>query len=137
MPEVPDRHELVRWFEEHGELDRLTEVVADRFSRGSIADASRALTDLGEMLEAHFAAEEQVYFPLIERLAGGHPSVVVAAALGHKKIRERLDQLSQLVEGGELAAARRGLDVLLARLRKHEADEARLVRELRALSSSA
>lgn len=131
MPEVPDAQELIRWFEEHGELDRLTEVAQNELSSGRIGRATRAMAELGEALEAHFAAEEEVYFPLIKQIVGGYSSVVVAAELGHKKIRERFELLTELLADGDLAAARQGFDLLLARLRRHEADEARIARELR------
>ena len=54
----------------------------------------------------------------------------IAAAL-----RKNLEDLRVLIDGGDLAAARSGLDVLLERFRSHEVEEAKLIARLEELST--
>jgi hemerythrin len=134
MSELADGESLARWWEEHSELDALVEAVEETMGGGDVAAAGRALEKLDDALEAHFSVEENVYFPLVERFSPLHSSVVEAARLGHKKIRGRMEDLRQLVDRGEIGAARRALFVLLDRFRTHESEERKLIRELETLA---
>ena len=127
---------LKRWWEEHSELDALVDVVVDALQHGGIASAASSLEDLAGALEAHFGVEETAYFPLVERLSPEQRPTIDAARLGHRKIRERLEDLRELVENGDLRAARAALYVLLERFRAHELEETKLVARLEALAST-
>lgn len=129
-PEFPD---FQRWWEEHSQLDRLVEELESALVRGAIGPAIAALDELTSTLEAHFTVEEEVYFPLLGTLDPAHQPSLDAARLGHNKIRERLEQLRQLVDGGEVPAARRALRVVLDRFRMHEEEEEKLVGRLERL----
>jgi iron-sulfur cluster repair protein YtfE (RIC family) len=134
MDRLAEEQSLARWWEEHSELDGLVEAVEQTMGEGDAARAAQALEQLDEALDAHFAVEEQVYFPLVERFSPLHSSVVQAARLGHTKIRERMRSLRGLVENGEIGPARRALLVLLDRFRTHETEERKLILELEALA---
>jgi iron-sulfur cluster repair protein YtfE (RIC family) len=133
MQDVPDAQGIDRWWEEHAELARMVDSVAEALDGGAIETVSGALEELADALEGHFSVEELTYFPLIEQFSARHASAVAGARLGHAKLRERLEDLRDLVEVGELSAARRGLGVLLARFRDHEEEEEKMVRALKAV----
>ena len=124
-----------RWWEEHSELDTLVAVVVEALGRGEIAPAARGLEDLSAALETHFGIEESAYFPMVERLSPEHGTALHAAQLSHRLIRKSLEDLRALIDGGDLAAARSGLDVLLERFRSHEVEEAKLIARLEELST--
>ncbi len=104
--------------------------------RGSLARTSQALEELEAALDAHFTVEERVYFPLIEKLSPERHTSIQAAREDHLRISELLDELRDLVECGELTAARRALAKLLDRFRDHEIQEAKLIEDLEALECS-
>ena len=137
MNGLADSKSFQRWWQEHSELDGLVREVEARMALGSLAKTSRALEGLESALDAHFTVEERVYFPLIEKLSTSRHTSIQAARAGHLGIVKLLDELRDLVEGGELAAARRGLARLLDRFRDHEIHEAKLIEELEALECSA
>ncbi len=132
-----DSESFQRWWQEHSELDRLVRAVEARMGRGSLARTSQALEELEAVLDAHFTVEERVYFPLIEKLSPERHTSIQAAREGHLGISELLDELRDLVECGELAAARRALANLLDQFRDHEIHEAKLIGDLEALECSA
>lgn len=121
---------LESWWEQHSRLDQLVLGLEGAFSNGSIGAASEALDALTDALEEHFGLEEQVYFPLVERLSREHAPAIQAAKLGHQRVRERLEQVRELIGEGQLVPARRALHLLLERFRTHEADETRLIEAL-------
>jgi hypothetical protein len=127
---------MQRCWQEHSELDALVERVVEALGRGAISPVAESLEDLAGTLEAHFGIEESAYFPLVERLSPDQRSALDAARLGHRKIRERLEDLRELVENGDLRAARAALDVLLDRFRAHEVEEAKLIARLEQLSAT-
>jgi iron-sulfur cluster repair protein YtfE (RIC family) len=125
-----DPQEFERWWQEHSELDRLVSGLERAFNEGSIAAAGAALEELADSLEEHFGVEERVYFPLVEQLSQGHAPAVQAARLSHSKVRERLEQVRELVAEGKLVPAREALGLLLERFRAHEAEETQLIAQL-------
>jgi hypothetical protein len=130
MNGLADRSSLERWWEEHSELDRLVAAVEESLSGGRVDVSRGALDELAAALESHFDVEERVYFPLVERFSPEHAAIVRAARLGHVKVVETLENLRDLVERGQVGAARRILALLLERFRTHETEEARLIAEL-------
>ena len=137
MNGLADSESFQRWWQEHSELDGLVQEVEARMALGSLAKTSRALEGLESALDAHFTVEECVYFPLIEQLSPSRHTSIQAARTGHLGIVKLLDELRDLVECGELAAARRGLARLLDRFRDYEIHEAKLIEDLEALECSA
>jgi hypothetical protein len=119
-----------RWWKEHSELDELVEVIRLKLARGALSAASLSVDRLATRLEGHFATEEELYFPLIERVSPRAAQLLGAVRSTHQKLREGLEDLLALVENGEAAAARRALAVLLHRLSQHEAEEVDLIAEL-------
>lgn len=121
---------LENWWQDHSELDYLVAAVATTIAGGSAAAASAALEDFAGALYAHLEVEEDVYFPLIERLAPEHASTIRDARLAHLDLRQRIDALRSHLAQGELEAARDGLRQMLDEFRAHERLEAGLIADL-------
>ena len=130
MEGLADAASFVRWWDEHSELDELILEVEQAIGQKGAARAGAALERFCEAMEMHFAVEETVSFPLVERASPRHRAVLAAARLAHQKIRESLEDLRELVELARFAAAQRALAVLLDRFCAHEAAEESLIREL-------
>ena len=130
------RSGIERWWQEHSELDRLVADVKIAMTSGSTQTADAALEELFEALEAHFKVEEDVYFPLIEKTSDRHTDVLRGARLGHRRIRESLEDVRSLVERAEFAGAERSLAILLDHFRAHEDAETQLIRDLETLGAS-
>jgi hypothetical protein len=132
----PLRRDLERWWQDHSELDYVIDALLTMIDRGSAAAASNALEDLAGAMEAHLEIEEEVYFPLIERLAPEHASTVGAARRTHLDLREHIASLRDHLAQSELEAARGALTKLLRELRTHEQMEAQLIADLGCPQSS-
>lgn len=127
----PDQLALPRWWEEHSELDQVVAEVAQTLASGGLDRTLGAVSALKATLERHFYVEETIYFPLIERFAPEEGSSVRAAQLGHSRMRRTLNDLQELLSGGDRPGARRVLAQLLAGLNEHEAHEEQLIRRLK------
>lgn len=136
MKSLADSNSLERWWQEHSELDRLVRGLDATLARATLEKTLEALEELESVLDSHFAVEEGVYFPLIEKLSPDHGAIVRVARDSHLEICKVLDDLRQLVEGGQLAAARPVLNQLLEHFRVHEEHEAKLVADLEALQQA-
>ena len=126
---------LQRWWQENCDLDGVVEAVRLKLGRGALSEAGESLGRLATVLEGHFATEEDLYFPLIERASPRISGWLAAARSGHEKVREALEDLHALVESGDLASAQRALAALLHRLHIHEIEEVKLIAELQRLAS--
>ena len=127
---------LQRWWQDHSELDQLVGKLQDATERQSVAAASAALEELAEALEGHFTVEEEVYFPLVERLRPELAETMKDARMAHLTLRGQLDQLRGLLSDGDREAARGVLGALLELFRRHEALEERLIADLSSLASA-
>lgn len=121
-----------RWWQEHSELDQLVTELDGALRDGSSARASGALEDLTEAFRTHLAVEEEVYFPLLERLLPEQTPGIRSARLAHQDLLHDLDRMQGNLAGEDLAAARETLGSLLRRFREHEQEEAQMVAKLRA-----
>ena len=132
---VSTRHTAVfeRWWEEHSELDQLVEAARDALSSGSRFRSSEALEDLAAALECHLAIEEDVYFPLLERLLPGTAPGIRAALEAHEKLRDEIGRMRSELTRFDLASVQDGLARLLQTFHEHEKHEARMVAPLRTI----
>ncbi len=125
-----EAHSMERWWEEHSELDQLVSGLAGALERSGAAAASAALQDLCDAMDAHFDAEEGVYFPLLERLSPTHGAAVKAAREGHARSRGDLEKLRSHLSDDELDRARGLMGELMVLFDDHEQAESRLIAEL-------
>ena len=122
---------LERWWEEHSELDHLVGGLEATLQAGSAARASEALEDLAAALTSHLSAEEDVYFPLLERLLPESSAAVRQARVAHRDLLGEFDRIRDQLAASDLISARSTLERLLWRFRDHEQREARLIAQLR------
>ncbi len=130
MEKVTDTESLKRWWQEHSELDQLVEDVQSAMAQGSSQSAGTALEELSEALDAHFTVEENVYFPLIEKVSPRHSPALQGVRQGHQKIRETLEDLRDLIERAQFTPAKRTLALLLDHFHEHEVAETSLINDL-------
>ena len=122
---------LERWWEEHSELDHLVSGLEATLQAGSAARASEALEDLAEALISHLSVEEDVYFPLLERLLPEAAAAVRQARVAHRDLLSEFDRIRDQLATSDLISARSTLERLLWRFRDHERRESQLIAQLR------
>jgi iron-sulfur cluster repair protein YtfE (RIC family) len=120
-----------RWWQEHSELDHLVSDLEEAMGSDSNARASQALEELSEALRSHLSVEEDVYFPLLERLLPDVAEGVGKARLAHRELLSDLDKIRDQLSTADLPAARSTLGHLLRGFRDHEKAEAEMVARLR------
>jgi hemerythrin-like domain-containing protein len=120
-----------RWWQEHSELDQYVTELELALNSSSAARASEALEDLTEALRAHLTVEEDVYFPLLERLLPDQAPGIQEACVAHRDILSDVDQMQDQLSSSDLTGARSTLKTLLRRFRDHEQAEAKMVARLR------
>jgi iron-sulfur cluster repair protein YtfE (RIC family) len=125
-----------RWWQEHSELDQLVSELEAALHTESNARASQALEELSEALRSHLAVEEDVYFPLLERLLPDSATGVQSARLAHRHLLVDLEKLREDLTQPDLTGARSTLEKLLRGFREHEQAEAEMVARLRSEPSS-
>jgi hemerythrin-like domain-containing protein len=121
---------IERWWQDHGDLDYQVGAVVHALTQRGVAAASAAIEDFADALEDHLGVEEEVYFPLIERLAPKHAPAVQRARFAHLELRDGIDKLREQLMRGELEPARRSFTALIAQLRSHEKMEGRVIADL-------
>lgn len=127
---------LDRWWEMNSELDRAVEAILLALDVGALYEAGASLRHLATTLEGHFATEESLYFPLIERVAPSSVERVASARSGHDRARTVLEDLRILLENRDFGSVRRTLVALLQGLRAHEIEESKLISDLRRLAAA-
>jgi len=107
-----------------------------------LRDFDRALTGgdrqrVGEVfegyrsaLEAHFALEEEVFFPGLHGLHPEHSDELNALSDDHATFAEELDRLAEILLHDGLESFGRAFRDLVADLGQHEQQEERIVRRL-------
>ncbi len=123
-------HSIERWWEEHSELDELVSALAGALDQSNVSPASAALKDLRDAVDAHFDAEEGVYFPLLEKLSPAHGADVRAACEVHAQVRGDLEKIRSHLSDDELDRARALMGELMVLFDDHEQAESRLIAEL-------
>lgn len=118
---------IERWWRDHNDLDYQVGAVVHALTQRGVTAASAAIEDFAAALEDHLGVEEEVYFPLIERLAPEHASAVQRARFSHLELRDGIDELREQLMRGELIPARRSFTALIALLRSHEEREGRII----------
>jgi DNA-binding FadR family transcriptional regulator len=127
VTEASETLTALRWWQEHSALDLMVEALVEALD-GRDAEAARAAAEeLARAVDTHVREEEDVYFPVIERLAPEQAEFVRKARQTHVELHENLAAIQSTLAEGDLEAARRTLTELLDRLRLHEQAEASLI----------
>ena len=135
-PEISQRAELRRWWEEHSKLDKLVEAFIQTLREGSVPAAIGALDELAQAFETHMSVEEDVYFPLVEKLHGAQIPLVREAREFHPNLRAGLAEIRSRLDQRDPAAAHQKLSSLLDLFRLHEQTESKLIATLEHPASS-
>jgi len=120
-----------RWAREHGEIDLLIGELAEAVLSHSLEYARTAVAELSLAMDAHFVAEEEIYFSLVGSINPAYGVEIEEARKFHDELRGRLHEIRTHLDESRLRGARQGLIALLKRLRLHERREALLLRTLR------
>jgi hypothetical protein len=127
---APDPLEAFRWWQEHSALDVMVAALVEAIDADDASAAREAADELAHALDAHAHEEEDVYFPIIERLAPEQADAVRAARAVHVEIRADVDALRDELRGDDVQRARPALVELLDLFHGHEQAETRLIAEL-------
>jgi len=110
---------------DHERLDGILGETKRHVGAGSRQEAARRFADFREGLERHIVLEEEVLFPVLEKLTGmtdGGPTAVMRAE--HREIRRLLGEVASILEGeseGDTVAPMAALTgILLAHNGKEE-----------------
>lgn len=91
---------------------------ADHSAENLARQAAKAVAFARSEGENHFALEEQILFPLIERELGGHP-LLEGLRQEHAELRELAARLAEAPSAGDLEAF---VSLLRGHVRKEEAE---------------
>jgi len=116
---------------QHRQLDQLYGVVLGALEDRSAQAAATAFRRFQEACRAHFAMEDEVYFPALHGLRPELDADLAALVEEHRALEAVLAELEALFEAGRLAEAENALDRLVPRLAAHEGQEERLLDGLR------
>jgi len=115
--------------DDHRRLDQRFAEAKRALAGGDAAGAARAFAEFRAGLERHIALEEQVLFPIFERLtgtAGGGPTHVMRVE--HTEMKKLMAEISSALERGSAAAELTSpFAYLTARLQAHNGKEERIL----------
>jgi len=111
----------------HGLCDELFSVAEQAVAENNWTDAGPAFVEFVLTCEKHFAKEEQVLFPQIER-ANGHPGgPTQVMRMEHQQMRGLFDDLSQLIQDEERDEFLGGAETLLILMQQHNMKEEQIL----------
>jgi iron-sulfur cluster repair protein YtfE (RIC family) len=124
------RREALRIASQHHQLDQFHEVFENALARGDGAAAELSFARFADALVAHFAIEEQVYFPALHGRDVAAASELAELAREHETLRGAVDEILVSLRAGNLPACEAAVAAWLPRLVLHERrEEALLARE--------
>lgn len=124
------RREALRIASQHHQLDQFHEVFENAMARGDAAAAELSFARFADALVAHFAIEEQVYFPALHGRDVAAASELAELAREHETLRSAVDEILVALRAGDLPACEAAVGAWLPRLVLHERrEEALLSRE--------
>lgn len=128
MSENGRRDPLSKIRDAHGRIDAWFET-----TRSALAsdDAATACAQLRDLLEAHFAQEEELYFPTLWQLRPDHEKTLRGLIAGHASYLGKVDKTIELVGAGQVEAAVTCFEELQTQFAAHELEEEETLRALR------
>jgi hemerythrin len=109
---------------QHRRLDSLFSDACDAFRQEGTLEAVREVfAELREALETHFDQEDRLYYPAIAALRTELKPQLEAFVESHRRFRQRIESIDDLLTRGDLAAAHRAVETLAAAFEQHEAAE--------------
>ena len=114
------KHEEERISFQYEELNWLFAAVYSALNRSAVHIAREAFTRFADALEAHFALEDELYFPALQGLRTDLGPALETLVDEHCELRGRLAELRALFSVGEAVTSRERLGELAALLADHE-----------------
>jgi iron-sulfur cluster repair protein YtfE (RIC family) len=121
---------LVALREGHAKFERTASALGQALAGKDKPEAARLFRVLEELVERHMSSEEEIGFPLAERLAPTQASSIKSLRLAHISMRSDLATVGEQIERGHLNAAHTVLDGLVQSMEAHEALEDKLISAL-------
>ena len=116
---------------DHRRLDRLLAEAKCRLAAADIGRAAAEFAEFREGLERHFAAEEAVLFPALERCARSSGCEVTRILrIEHAVLQGLMEAVSQALSGASQPRHASQLPALTARIYAHNGKEERLLHPL-------
>jgi hemerythrin-like domain-containing protein len=124
---------------DHRRCDRLLTNAESAVGRGEWGLVVQSVADLGKAMVRHFALEEEVLFPELEKVAPGAGGPASVMRIEHLQVRSLLTELDGAVEAEEPGEVLGNLETLLMLLQQHNAKEEAILYPLadRALAGAA
>jgi iron-sulfur cluster repair protein YtfE (RIC family) len=117
---------------QHRQLDEFHERVARALEHGEPAEVRSAFTRFRDALEAHFAVEDEVYFPAVHGLRRELEPELTAFVEQHKVMRLQLERVQTFIDADRLTEGAAVLDAMVELLIGHETREEQLLARIRA-----
>ncbi len=121
------RREALRVASQHHQLDQFHEVFENALARGDAASAQLSFARFADALEAHFALEEQVYFPALHGRGGASAPELAELVREHDALRGALEEIHSALRARDLPACDAAIGAWLPRLVLHERREEALM----------
>jgi hypothetical protein len=128
MSEKRDRGPLPAIQAAHRQLDDWFETTRAALAGGEAASACAQLRDV---LESHFAQEEELYFPALWQLRPEHEQSLRGLITAHASYLGKVDKTAEFIGAGRPDEAIACFDELQKLFAAHEAEEEETLRALR------
>ncbi|HTO09798.1 MAG TPA: hemerythrin domain-containing protein [Myxococcota bacterium] len=115
------------WREGSDRLEALAQDTSRALAAGRLAKARKSFAEYRELLLRHLAHEEDVSFPLAEKVAPAQGGPIKSLRVAHIGIRRDLEQVSTHLEAGHEEAARAVFGAFLESFASHERLEDQLI----------
>lgn len=116
---------------QHRQLDQFYGVLASALERRDLPGARSAFSHFADACRAHFAMEDEIYFPALHGLRPDLEPTLTDLVQEHRAMVRTLERLASLFEADRLAEGEGELDRLVTRLQAHEGREERILEGLR------
>jgi iron-sulfur cluster repair protein YtfE (RIC family) len=115
------------WREGSERLDALAARTSRALAAGRMAGARKSFAEYRGLLLRHLAHEEDVSFPLAEKVAPAEAGPIKSLRVAHIGIRRDLEQVSTHLDAGHEEAARAVFGAFLESFASHERLEDQLI----------
>ena len=116
---------------QHRQLDAFHEMVARALEAGDPTAVLAAFTRFRDALEAHFAMEDEIFFPALHGLRPELEPELTALVQQHHAMRAQIAEVQALFDAERVADGGGVLDALADALSQHEEREERLQAQVR------
>ncbi len=113
--------------DDHERCDTAFTIAEQAVADGDWSAAREATTAFIQAVEGHFAMEEQVLFPALERIMGAEIGPTQVMRLEHEQMRALFGQLAAALEAHDSEAFLGAAETLLILMQQHNAKEEQIL----------